>query len=187
MPELGYRFPEASTQRGGGFSPFPGRLMASRDGPSAFVVDRMLGRLAKALRMLGYDALYWTGDNDAILDKAREESRILLTRRRALLKYRGEVEVVLIPQDRPLDQLRSLLRTLDLPLSGIPILSRCLRCNTPLTSIPKEEVMDRVPDHVYQTQTEFSSCRRCRRIYWRGTHRSHMERTIERLREEEGL
>lgn len=149
-----------------------------------FVADQMLGGLAKALRMLGYDTLYWRGEGEEILDLARREGRIILTRRQGLLKNKNDVKIFYISCDNTWHQLLQLINAYPLILDNIEPLSRCLCCNGPILPVKKEDIEDRVPDHIYQTQKDFSACRDCKRVYWRGTHRKNMEATIQRLREE---
>jgi len=144
----------------------------------------MLGGLAKALRMLGYDTIYWRGEGDKLLDWARREGRIILTRRRGLLKYKGDLRIFLISRDNPREQLDELIKEVPLDLERLQPLSRCLCCNRAIVPVGKEDVEHRVPDHIYQSHREFSTCTNCKRIYWKGTHRSHMEGTIQRLVEE---
>ncbi len=145
----------------------------------------MLGRLAKGLRMLGYDTLYWGGESEAILELASREGRVVLTRKRSLLRAGNGLNVVLICSDNAQEQLREIIRELDLSLEGTHLSSRCLCCNGLLMPIRKEEVEDRVPYYVYQSHKDFTSCTRCGRIYWKGTHLQNMKRRIQRLRDEE--
>lgn len=147
----------------------------------------MLGRLVKGLRMLGYDTLYWRGESKAILELASRDGRIVLTRNRSLLRARDGLKVVLICSDNPGEQLKELIKELDLSLDGTCLQSRCLCCNGLLVPICKEEVEDSIPDYVYQTHKDFSSCTHCSRIYWKGTHQRNMEMRIQRLREEKGF
>lgn len=146
----------------------------------------MLGRLVKGLRMLGYDTLYWGGESKAILELAGKEGRVVLTRKRSLLETKDGLNIVLIRSDNPQEQLKEIIRELDLSLEGTHLSSRCLCCNGLLIPTRKEEVEDRVPHYVYQAHKDFTSCSFCGRIYWKGTHLQNMERRIQKLREDEG-
>lgn len=166
-------------------NPAPNR---SRPQPSSvrFVVDVMLGTLARWLRILGYDTLY---DNrltdDEILELSRSESRVVLTRDRRLAARKGLAACVLIEEDRLHEQLRIVLTATDATVPRQPRLIRCLVCNTILNEVEKEVLRDRVPPYVYRTQSRFRECPRCRKLYWRGTHRERMaERLKDLIREE---
>jgi len=142
-----------------------------------FIADSMLGRLARWLRILGYDTIYLPHIEDrVILRIAREEGRILLTRDRGLVKVRGLGRHLLLRENDPLKQLKEVITALRLaPRKGsdradIPPLVRCPVCNTPLHAVPKEEAKLHVPDYVYKTIQEFKRCQGCGRFYWRGTH-----------------
>jgi uncharacterized protein with PIN domain len=132
------------------------------------LADGMLGRLAKWLRLLGYDTGY---DNIApdteLARRARAEGRVLLTRDRELAGRHG-LQTLLIESEILDEQVREVYGTLGPPPD--PALSRCAICNEPLQAIARCEVVDRVPPYVYRTQNEFRRCPKCGRIYWPGTH-----------------
>ena len=133
-----------------------------------FVVDCMLGSLAKWLRLLGYDTLYANRASDRELVRvARAEGRILLTRDLALSRSRNVSAVFVESQQLP-EQLRQTITVLG--LSPTESLSRCPVCNGELQAVPVEVVADRVPPYVAQTQTQFHVCRTCSKVYWPGTH-----------------
>ncbi len=146
-----------------------------------FIADSMLGRLATWLRVLGYDTAYDAGITDSeLIRRAKREGRIILTRDRRLLKRKGIGEALLIRSDHFREQLREVVSHFGLdPRSGF--LTLCIRCNTPLEDIRKEEVRDRVPPYVFRTQEDFMICPRCGRIYWGATHRERMEEEIREL------
>ncbi len=146
-----------------------------------FIVDCMLGKLAKWLRILGYDTLYWRG-NDWQMLKEKGRGRIFITRSTAPFSHGGSFKgVILVREDNPDLQLRSVMRELTLKIDEQRIFSRCLVCNSQLQEIPKEDVEGRVPDFVFSTYSEFSSCLKCSRIYWKGTHQESMLRKIAAL------
>ena len=149
-----------------------------------FVVDVNVGRLAKWLRVLGYDTLFpkHADDNDLVRIAIRE-GRVLVTRdagfslRRAVRQ--GQMRVVQILDQDLDDQLRQLVREMALePTNGF---SRCVVCNEPLHSVAKEKVADRLPPYVYQNHSDFMECPQCCRLYWRGTHWSAMCAQIEQV------
>ena len=145
-----------------------------------FIVDRMLGRLAKWLRILGYDTLYWRGNDWRILME-KGKDRILLTRTTKFSHGGNFQGVILVREDNPDLQLRSVIRELGLKIDEHRIFSRCLICNRQLEKIPKEEVEGKVPDFVFSTYSEFNSCPECSRIYWKGTHQENMRKKIVEL------
>ncbi|MFQ6079907.1 MAG: Mut7-C RNAse domain-containing protein [Thermodesulfobacteriota bacterium] len=142
-----------------------------------FIVDRMLGRLAKWLRILGYDTLYLRG-NDWQTLKEKGRGRILLTRTMKLPHGGNFRRVTPVGEDNPDLQLRSVIKELGLKIDEHRFFSRCLICNRQLEKIPKEEVEGRVPDFVFSTYSEFNSCPTCSRIYWKGTHQENMRKKI---------
>ena len=143
-----------------------------------FVVDTMLGRLARWLRAMGYDTLYLGQAEDRhLLHLARAEARILVTRDRMLARL-AEPQSCLIRGEDVDDQVVEAIRRLALSPDGGDWLSRCLECNTELEPRPRESVQELVPEHVFATQTDFTRCPGCGRIYWAG---SHADRMVERL------
>jgi len=143
----------------------------------------MLGRLAKWLRVLGYDTVFSPSlDDPELACIARAEQRVLLTRDTALARRKG-LRAVLIRSDQPREQLLQVVTELDKPLAGAT-LSRCLRCNSALLDVSREVVAGLVPPYVLATQTAFRRCPRCGRVYWRGTHWQRMQERIRELGEQ---
>ena len=148
-----------------------------------FVADRNLGKLAKELRMLGYDVVYYRGENAYPLVKlAREEGRVILTRSKRFTPKRPEDRIVRIAEDKPSLQLKELIQRKIISLLEEPLFSRCLVCNTLLNEIPREEAEGKVPDFILYQQREFFRCPQCTRVYWQGSHQDHMKKRIERLK-----
>ncbi len=141
-----------------------------------FVADAMLGRLARWLRILGYDTLYDASWPDAHLARlARAEDRILLTRDLGLASRRGLRVLVVADEDLPsqLDQLHR-----ELGIGAVAPLSRCLVDNELLEEIPKDRAWGQVPPYIFCTQEWFRLCPACNRFYWRGTHWERMHALI---------
>ena len=138
----------------------------------------MLGRLARWLRLVGYDTLYYPDIEDSLLLRiAREENRTLLTRDTRLVKVRGLKNYLLLKENDPFEQLKNVILTFNLfPDSTslksiiIPDLSRCSLCNQVLESVPKEHAKKHVPEYVFQNSGSFKHCKNCGRFYWKGTH-----------------
>jgi uncharacterized protein with PIN domain len=143
-----------------------------------FVVDTMLGRLARWLRAMGYDTLYpGQAEDRRLLQLSRAEERILVTRDRMLARL-AEPRSCLIHADLVDDQLREAVERLALRPDGGGWLSRCLDCNRLLEPGQREGLRELVPEHVFATHTDFMRCPGCARIYWAG---SHADRMLERL------
>jgi uncharacterized protein with PIN domain len=143
-----------------------------------FVVDTMLGRLARWLRAIGYDTLYpGQCDDRRLLQLARAEERILVTRDRMLARL-AEPHSCLIRGEWVDDQVLEVVERLALCPDEGNWLSRCLECNTRLEPGPRESLQALVPEHVFATHTDFMRCPGCARIYWAG---SHVDRMVERL------
>jgi len=145
-----------------------------------FAVDRMLGRLARWLRVLGHDVAYGPHLRGRTLAAcARREDRLLLTRDTRLLRDPQLPAHLFVTSDDFRAQLRQLAGVLPLA-PGAPF-ARCLDCNRLLEEVPHEEARDRVPPYVWQTTTQFVACRHCHRLYWPATHRDHMRRELAAL------
>ena len=150
-----------------------------------FVVDVNVGRLAKWLRALGYDALYDnSADDDELVRIGLRDGRVLLTRDAHILERRavttGQLKTILIEEDDVPGQLGQVVDTLDLDFQARPF-SRCIECNEALEPVKKEEVYGLVPPHVYSTQPAFSRCPSCRKVYWKGTHWRRMKERMEQV------
>jgi uncharacterized protein with PIN domain len=143
-----------------------------------FVVDTMLGKLARWLRALGYDTLYPKAVEDhRLLRLARAEARVLLTRDARLARDAGPLGL-LVTAERLEEQIGEVVERLDLAPSADGLLSRCLECNGLLETQPKEAVRGLVPEYIFSTQEHFVGCSGCGRIYWQG---SHADRMLSRL------
>jgi uncharacterized protein with PIN domain len=153
------------------------------EGGMKFIADRMLGKLAKELRMLGYDTVYYRGEGAYPLIKlAREEDRVILTRNSNLLPKRPEDRINRIMEDKPFLQLKELTQKKVISLNDETLFSRCLLCNILLNEIPREEVEGKVPDFIFYQQKKFFQCPQCLKIYWQGSHQENMKRKIDELR-----
>lgn len=146
-----------------------------------FIADEMLGKLAKWLRIFGYDTLYVQDVRDIeLIRRSITENRILLTRDTLLMKKRGIKNILFVSHDNPLDQLRQVVSELRITYPDHPF-SRCIICNTPLISYPKEEACRTVPEYVCKTQELFGQCPHCKKIYWKGTHYQRMEKVLGKI------
>jgi hypothetical protein len=146
--------------------------------PSRFVADAMLGRLARWLRLLGFDVAYERDISDGrLVARSRRERRMILTRDEGILR-RSRVRAVFIKSDQWRRQLRQLGQDLGLRYNPSRFYSRCSLCNAPLRRVAKAAVRRRVPPVVYAQQSRFWRCRRCRKIYWIGSHWNLFRRAL---------
>lgn len=144
-----------------------------------FAADAMLGRLAKKLRMLGYDVFYSAGIEDRELKRiALRERRVLLTRDHEIAETSLPVRVVLMESDDVAEQLSQVNRAFGLEL-GSASFTRCTECNVPVEIVDKLEIEDAVPPYVYATQDHFGRCPACGRIYWEATHVEHARQWLD--------
>jgi uncharacterized protein with PIN domain len=147
-----------------------------------FLVDCMLGKLAKELRILGYDTIYYRGeDARQLIQLARQEGRVILTRSTKILPKKSEDRIFRVTEDRPGLQLKELIQKGQITLDEEAFFSRCLICNSLLNEIPREKAEGKVPDFIFYQQKAFFRCPQCRRIYWQGSHQENMQRKLEEL------
>lgn len=145
-----------------------------------FAADRMLGRLAKWLRVLGQDVIYGQHlSGYGLIRAARRENRMILTRDRGL-KKKQPPEFLFIESDHYREQLRQVMEQCHLSF-GENLFTRCLECNSLLQPRPKESVKEIVPPYVFSTQEKFSYCPECHRIYWPATHHQRMIQELTEL------
>jgi uncharacterized protein with PIN domain len=153
-----------------------------------FIVDSNAGKLARWLRVMGYDALFFNNIDDAeLIDIALKEGRVVLTKDTQIMRRRvvtnGQLKIVLIQNDDPKEQLRQVVEELKLDCR-LKQFTRCLECNQSLVPRSKEEVKELVPPYVFRHQTQYMQCPVCLRIYWRGTHWQRMKRELEGIAKE---
>ncbi len=148
---------------------------------TAFVVDVNLGKLARRLRMLGFDTA-WRNDyaDREIVDVARREHRIVLTRDRRLLFRREVTHGYWVRADDPSTQVDEVLARLDLYRAVRP-LCRCLRCNGEIEAVSRAEVWDQLEPLTRRYYREFYRCPDCRQVYWEGSHVARMSASIRAL------
>ncbi|MCX8082021.1 MAG: Mut7-C RNAse domain-containing protein [bacterium] len=146
-----------------------------------FIVDGMLGKTGRWLRLMGYDTLYFnTSRKIELLRIARKEGRIILTRDRKLALSNPDI-VVLIEGEGSINQLKEIIDKLVLKPAEENIFSRCSLCNIILEIREKEEIKTLVPEYIYSTKENFSQCPSCKRVYWEGDHCKEIRKTLENL------
>ena len=152
-----------------------------------FVADCMLGRLAKWLRILGFDVLYFSkADDRDLVALARREGRILLTRDTGLIERTAKrLNRLFIRSDDWEDQVVQVLDEFDL-WDKVRASTRCIACNLPLKPMSRERARNLVTPYIGEHASSFAICPCCDRVFWQGTHYGDMERKIEKLLERRG-
>jgi hypothetical protein len=147
-----------------------------------FVLDVHLGKLARYLRLLGFDTLYRPDCDDAtIVSLSLAGSRLILTRDKGLLKHAAVTRGYWLRSTVPRQQLREIVRAFDLAGSMHPF-TRCMRCNCELTPVAKDAVASRLPPRVRSHFDEFAQCPGCAQVYWRGSHYERLRQLVDELR-----
>lgn len=150
-----------------------------------FIADNNVGKLARWLRLIGYDTVLLKQKDDPQMIKiALGENRVILTKDAQFMKRRllanGTLKAVHIEEDDPELQVREVVETLRLDYD-FKTFSRCLECNRALVARDRDDVKDLVPARVFETQTQYTQCPACHRIYWPGTHWQAMGRKLKDL------
>jgi uncharacterized protein with PIN domain len=149
-----------------------------------FIVDVMLGKLAKWLRILGFDAYYKIDlDDENIIKIAQIEKRIILTKDKRLSKTleKLSLQYIFIENNDYISQLKQIIICLKIKKSDILILRRCAICNSLIKRVEKELIEGFVPDYVFNTQLDFNICEGCGKIYWSGSHINKIQDVLDRL------
>lgn len=164
-----------------------------------FIADVMLGSLAKWLRIIGFDTLYCrTFDDREIARIGKQQQRIVLTRDTALARKKTHHSVILIRSQETFAQVKEVLdavacardkRTSQIPGAAqgdmcFPDRPRCPRCNGQLIRVDKEELLDEVPEHVFLTSDSFLRCEACAKVFWEGSHKRMIDKTVEEIMRE---
>ncbi len=146
-----------------------------------FILDVHLGRLAKYLRLCGFDTLFSSFFEDReIIETARLEDRAIITRDRLLLKAAGGTEGYLVKSQYHDEQLREVFERFDLK-NRVRLFSRCISCNSLLEEVKKEEIADRLLADTRRYFSSFRRCPQCDRIYWEGSHYDNMKKSLATL------
>ena len=145
-----------------------------------FACDVMLGKLAKYLRILGFDTLYLRNLKALERFGAEDDPRYFLTRRTRPVGYDRTIR---IGAERVRGQLAELKSTIRRAIDPQNVLTRCIGCNILLEDVEKESIEHRVPEFVFHTYQSFKRCPSCGRVYWQGTHTTHMSRLIAEMTE----
>jgi len=146
-----------------------------------FLVDIMLGKLARWLRILGYNAIYANIKEIHILFYYLENGYIFLTRRgqwKNCRHLKGKA-VYFVQSDKWPEQLKEIVNKYN--LKPYYLFSRCIVCNTPLVKKEKNELLLTIPEYVAHSFSQFKFCPKCKRIYWPGTHQKRMREKLKEI------
>ena len=152
----------------------------TRSGITSFLIDGMLGTLARWLRIAGFDSVYYIDkDDDALIQEAKDSRRVLLSRDKVMIQRATKmgVEAVFVSSEDIHEQLTQVKDNLRLSL--VPSLSRCPVCNGELSLKTKDEVHDDVPESSLNAFDEFWMCSACNKVYWKGSHWANILATLE--------
>ncbi|MCD4696611.1 MAG: Mut7-C RNAse domain-containing protein, partial [Bacteroidales bacterium] len=143
-----------------------------------FILDVHLGKLARYLRMLGFDTLYENNYPDPqIIDIAKKEKRIILTRDVGILKNSAVTHGYWVRSQNPREQLREVITRFDLSVNIKPLF-RCMECNGIIEKVDKKEIIDQLKPKTKKYFNEFFRCTQCKKVYWEGSHYKKMINSI---------
>ncbi len=152
-----------------------------------FVLDVHLGKLARLLRMTGFDTIYRNDlDDPEIIQIAEEEKRIVLTRDRGILKNKRVERGHFVESTHAKDQLKEIIDVFGLK-NSIRFLTRCIACNGTIEEVNKEEIENELKPGTNQYFNEFFRCCDCEKVYWEGSHFNRMMSFYEEMKEELGI
>lgn len=151
----------------------------------SFIVDSMLGNLAKKLRIIGYDSKYFSSiEDDKLLLIAKNEKRIILTKDEQLTKIaeKQNIDFVLIRGNDELEQIVQINTKIKLGRFVMDTNnSRCIMCNGNLQSVEKYRIIGKVPEGVLEREKSFWMCDSCKKVYWEGTHFEKLQEFVNNL------
>lgn len=147
-----------------------------------FILTKELGRLAKWLRILGYDSKFYREENlSTLVIIALREGRIILTRNSRMTRFPGP-RMLKIDSDFVDKQIKQLMHMLKLKPKSEDMFSRCVICNMELDQAAKTKIKNKVPEYIYQTQEDFMLCPKCKRVYWQGTHWGNVREYLAKIK-----
>ncbi len=152
-----------------------------------FIVDAMLGNIAKKLRFLGYDSSYSPTINDAeLIRQAKNENRIIITKDEQLVNStkKQNLPYVLITKNEEVDQVYQIFKKFKMEKGKInSSTSRCPLCNGKLDQIDKEQISENIPNEIFNRIDDFWSCSDCKKVYWHGSHIDNLQKFVIKLNE----
>ncbi len=146
-----------------------------------FIADAHLGRLAKYLRLCGFDTLFADSLSDRdIIEIALKEQRIILSRDKELLAHDKNTGVCRIFSERPVTQLSEVIGKYSLRDFFNPF-SRCIECNGSIESVSGDEIRDLLLPRTREFYSRFRRCISCKKVYWEGSHYEKMKKFVDSL------
>lgn len=146
-----------------------------------FITDTSLAGLARWLRLLGFDSVVHGGEaGRPMMRQAQSQKRILLTRRRDMMERQFSGQMLLLPEGDVGSQLYFVVHKLSLNITQKKMYTRCLGCNELLDTVEKEDVRDLVPQFVFENCHHFNRCKKCRKVYWPGSHERNVLNFLEK-------
>jgi len=150
-----------------------------------FLVDGMLGNIAKKLRLFGFDSEYFSDiDDSKLIKKAKNENRIIISRDRHLIDRakKNEVLSIYVTKENEIEQFLEILETVNLQLDGISgDVARCTKCNSTTSQISKLKIGNKIPQGVLEFNDKFWKCDKCDQIYWEGTHIKNLQEFVHKI------
>ena len=151
-----------------------------------FLVDAMLGNIAKKLRLLGFDSKYFSDiDDSKLIEKANNENRTIISRDRNLIERakKNKILSIYITKKNEIEQFLEILETTNLQLDAISgDTARCTKCNSTTSQISKLKIGNKIPQGVLEYNDKFWKCDKCNQIYWEGTHIKNLQEFVHKLK-----
>ena len=151
-----------------------------------FLVDSMLGNVARKLQLLGYDTEYKSDIGDLkLLEQAKNQQRTIISKDHDLIARakKQEIQSVYVTKEDEIEQFLEILKHISLKLDEITgDTARCTKCNSTTSQIDKSCVVDKVPAKVLEFNEKFWRCDNCSQIYWEGTHIKKLQEFLEKLK-----
>jgi len=148
-----------------------------------FLCDQMLGTLAKWLRIYGFDTYFATDeiDDSKLIDISKKENRVLISRDIQLIQNarRENIDTILLTTTDLDEQIKNVI--IKTGIDENKFLSRCIICNSKVEKIDKEKIEGKVPGRVFKNNKDFWYCKKCDKIYWKGSHIEKMKERIKLL------
>ncbi|MCX5813737.1 MAG: hypothetical protein NT178_14495 [Proteobacteria bacterium] len=144
-----------------------------------FLCDAMLGKLSNYLRILGFDTIYIK--SMAMLNGYKKETNpaLLFTKRKMQKSLYSNC--IYIKSNNIIDQLAEIKNIIEPHIDKNTIMKRCIRCNTLLNNVKKDDIESLVPEFIFHTYDIFKFCPFCRKVYWEGSHVEHMKKWVKEI------
>jgi hypothetical protein len=147
-----------------------------------FIVTKELGRLARWLRIVGFDTVYYNRDGrGTLIIEALRDDRIIITRTKEKIDDLQKKTIIVTSEDVKY-QLNEVIEKARLKIEDMNMFSRCTLCNELLVAAKKEEIKALVPEGVYGQQAEFKKCPACGKVYWQGSHLEKVKKLVESIK-----